>query len=119
MNLGDAFRSPIGRDLSVGAIIGNLVSAAIVVAGIIMVFLFIGGGLMMIVGAGNNDPQSAAKGKQAVTWAIVGFVIVFTSYWVIRIIEIWSGTNFVTIPSFFGGQPPPAPRPGGPPVPIP
>lgn len=101
MDLGTRFGSPIGRDISVGALIGNLISLAIVVAGVIMVFLFIGGGLMMIVGAGNNDPQSAAKGKQAVTWAITGFVIVFTSYWVIRIIEIWSGNPFLTQPSFF------------------
>jgi hypothetical protein len=102
MNLGDVFGSPIGldRDLSVGAIVGNLVTAAIIVAGIIMVFLFIGGGLMMIVSAGNSDAQGAAKGKAAVTWALVGFAIVFTSYWIIRIIEIWTGTRFVTIPIF-------------------
>lgn len=101
LDLGEEFGSPIGGDLSVGAIIGNLISAAIVVAGIIMIFLFIGGGLMMIVSAGSGDAQKAAKGKQAITWALVGFVIVFTSYWIIRIIEIWSGTDFLTTPSLF------------------
>lgn len=78
-----------------------------------MVFLFIGGGLMMIVGAGSNNPQGTAKGKAAATWAIAGFAIVFTSYWIIRIIEIWTGTTFITYPNFFGtdtsGLPPTLP----------
>lgn len=100
MDIGESFGSGIGGDISLGAIVGNLVSAAIVVAGIIMVFLFIGGGLTMIASAGSGDAQGAAKGKAAITWALVGFVIVFTSYWIIRIIEIWSGTTFVTIPNF-------------------
>ena len=101
-DLGTTFGSPIGGDISIGGLVGNLVTAAIVVAGIIMVFLFIGGGLMMIAGAGRNDPQGAAKGKQAITWAIAGFVVVFTSYWIIRIIEIWTGTVFITNPILFG-----------------
>ncbi len=100
MNLQTAFGSPIGESISVGELVGNLISAAIVVAGVIMLFLFIGGGLAMIASAGSGDAQGAAKGKQAVTWALVGFAVVFTSYWIIRIIEIWSGTTFVTIPDF-------------------
>jgi len=101
MNLGESFGSTIGTGVSVGSFIGNLVSAGIVIAGIIMVFLFIGGGLMMIASAGSGDAQGAAKGKQAVTWAIVGFIVVFTAYWIIRIIEIWSGNAFLTEPTFF------------------
>ncbi len=100
VELGERFGSPIGRSISLGSFIGNLVSAAIVVAGVIMVFLFIGGGLTIIASAGSGNPQGAEKGKQAVTWAIVGFVIVFTSFWIIRIIEIWTNTRFITYPAF-------------------
>lgn len=101
MELNDAFGSTIGTDISVGSFVENLISAGIIIAGIIMVFLFIGGGLTMIVSAGQNDAQGAAKGKQAVTWAVAGFAVVFTAYWIIRIIEIWSGNNFLTEPTFF------------------
>jgi hypothetical protein len=98
-NLGSSFGSPIGQSITPGTLIGNLISAAIVVAGIILLFLFIGGGLSIIASAGNKDPQGAAKGKQAITYAIVGFVIVFTAYWIIRIIEIITGTTFLTNPT--------------------
>lgn len=101
MDLGSSFGSPLGRSISVGGFIGNLISAAIVISGVIMLFLFIGGGLSMIASAGSGDAQGAAKGKQAITWALVGFVVVFTAYWIIRIIEIWSGTNFLTNPNPF------------------
>ena len=99
--LGGRFGSPIGQSISINDLIGNLISAAIVIAGVVMVFLFIGGGLMMIMSAGNNDSQGAARGKQAVTWALIGFAIVFTSYWIIRIIELIVGTPFLTAPTIF------------------
>lgn len=111
--LGTAFGSPIGQSITPGAIIGNLVSAAIVVSGVIMVFLFIGGGIGMIASAGSGDAQGAAKGKEAVKWALIGFIVVFTSFWIIRIIEIWTGRTFITYPSFFTGGGLPQPGPGG------
>lgn len=101
MDIGSVFSSPLGRDLPVGVFIGNLISAAIVIAGVIMVFLFIGGGLMMIVSAGNGNSQGSANGRQAITWALVGFIVVFTAYWIIRIIEIITGTPFLTDPKLF------------------
>jgi hypothetical protein len=102
MPLSSSFGSPIGQSVSLGSLVGNIFSFGITVAGIIMVFLFIGGGLGMIAGAGSGDAQAAAKGKQAVTWALIGFIVVFTAYWIIRIIEVLSGNNFFTNPSFFG-----------------
>ena len=101
MDIGESFGSPIGQSISLGDLVGNLVSAAIAIAGVIMVFLFIGGGLAMIAGAGSGDAQGAAKGKQAVTYAIIGFIIVFTAYWIIRIIEIITGSTFLTSPTIF------------------
>lgn len=99
--IGTSFGSPIGQTISLGDLIGNTISAAIVLAGVIMLFLFVGGGLMIIASATSGDSKGAAQGKQAVTWAFVGFIIIFTAYWVIRIIEIISGTPFLTDPIIF------------------
>lgn len=101
-NIGNAFNSPIGREITVGRIVSILVSAGITIAGVILLFLLVGGGLMMISSAGNDDPRGAAQGKQAVTWAIVGFIIVITAFWVIRIFEIITGYEFLTAPTFGG-----------------
>lgn len=98
IDLGGSFNSPFGDTLTVGGMISILVSAAITVAGIVMVFLIVGGGIAMISGAGNNDPRSTAQGKQAVTYAIIGFLIIFTAFWIVRIIELITGTTFITNP---------------------
>lgn len=102
IDIGNAFNSPYGRNanFSLGALASTAVSLGIVVAGVIMLFFFVGGGFMVVSGAGNNDPQAAAKGKQAVTWAIIGFFVIFVAYWVIRIIELITGNTFFTAPTF-------------------
>ncbi len=100
--LGDVFGSPFGR--AGGSTISNLVSIIISIAfslaGIILLFYFVLGGIGIISGAGNNDPQQVAKGKQAITNALAGFMVVFLAYWIIRIIEIIVGRPFITLPGF-------------------
>lgn len=78
-----------------GQLVSLILQNAVVIAGIIFVFLLIFGGFSMIVGAGKNDPQKAAQGKQAVTAALIGFAVVFGAYWIGEIISILSGVDFL------------------------
>lgn len=100
VNIQSQFKSPIGAQggASLGQLIGNVVTAAIVVAGVVLLFFMVFGGFKMIQGAGNNNPQDAAQGRQAVTYAVFGFVLVFAAFWVIQLIEAIVGQNFVTAP---------------------
>lgn len=95
------YNSPFGVTKDLGDLLGFINQAAIVIAGVIIVTLFIYGGLQIIIGAGNNDPQATSRGQKAVTYAFIGFIIVFSAYWIIRIIEIISGSNFITQPNVF------------------
>ena len=79
---------------------GSLVSTAITIAGIILLFLLVGGGIAMIAGAGSDNPEQVQKGKQAATSAVVGFIVVFVAYWIVRLIEVLTGTTFITQPGF-------------------
>src|SRR3989344_4537018 len=88
INIGETFNSPWGRPFGFGDLVSIILSNALFIAGIIMLFLLIGGGIMMIKGAGSNDPQSSAQGKQAATSALIGFIIIFSAYWILRIIEV-------------------------------
>lgn len=108
VDLGDTYGSPFGVDASygIGGLISILLNVGLVVAGIILLFLLIGGGLQMIASAGNNDPKGAQSGKEAVTWAIAGFLIVFAAYWIIRIIEAIVGVEFLTAPGLIRGDGP-------------
>jgi hypothetical protein len=99
-NIGDAFtvnksgqgiKSAAGFQEGIGGIISTLINNIYILAGIILFILLIVGGVGFIMGAGSDNPDQAKKSKQAITAALLGFVIVFCSYWIIRIIEIMTG----------------------------
>ncbi len=85
--IGTTFGSPFVEG---GKTIGDLVSLGIgiafVVAGIILLVSFIIAGIGLISGAGQNNPEKLEKGKQALTSTVIGFVVVFTAYWIVRLI---------------------------------
>ncbi len=79
----------------IGKLTSNLVVAAISISGIILLFLLIGGGIAIISGAGNDNPETVAKGKQAVTSALIGFIIVISAYWLVKLIETIIGVKIL------------------------
>ena len=79
---------------SINYFISQILPNIYVIAGIILFFLLVGGGLMFIFSAGQENPEGAAKGKQAVTAALLGFLIIFASYWIMQIIQIITGYDF-------------------------
>lgn len=91
MNIGSYFNSPIGKSIGAGELVGIIISNAIGIAGLIMVFLMVAGGIAIISGSGSDNPEQAAKGKQAVTYALIGFLIIFAAYWIIQIVEQLTG----------------------------
>lgn len=80
---------------TLGEIISNILPNIYILAGVILFFLLIGGGLMFIFSAGQENPEGAAKGKKAITAALVGFLIIFASYWIIQIVEVITGIDIL------------------------
>lgn len=76
---------------SPGALISKFLPQAYLFAGLIMFGLLVTGGFRIIMGAG--DPKSIEEGKKTMTNALVGFGVIFTSYWVIQIIETVFGVK--------------------------
>jgi len=75
----------------VAKLVSIILQAGLSIAGVVLLFLLIGGGIGMIAGAGKDSPEQTAKGKQAVTSAVVGFIIVFAAYWIVQLIEEFTG----------------------------
>ena len=90
----DVFKTPFQYILTLVSVI---VSNLYIIAGIVMLFLIIFGGFGIISGAGSGDQQKTAQGKQALTSAIIGFLIIFTSYWIIQLIELVTGLSILKI----------------------
>jgi len=78
---------------SIGEIISNLLNNVYVLAGIILFILLIIGGFMVMIAAGQENPDQVKKGKQTITAALIGFVIIFCAYWIMKIVEIMTGLN--------------------------
>jgi len=97
VKIGEEFLLKPGVGVESIGTLGKFITAILpniyILAGLILFFLLIGGGLMFIVSAGQENPEGAAKGKKAITAAIAGFIIIFTSYWLIQIIETITGIN--------------------------
>ena len=86
MDINDYFKSPFGEITGIGGVVTLFLNIAFVLSGIILLFFFIMGGIGMISSAGESDPQKAEQAKKTITSAVIGFVIVFVSYWIVKLI---------------------------------
>lgn len=86
----DSLASPYATQLSTpGGIISRFLSFAFPIAGLLLFVLLVWGGLQILVGAGGKGGMEA--GKKRITAAIIGFIMLFASYWIWQIIEIVFG----------------------------
>jgi len=76
-------------------LISIIVKNGLTVAGIILLVLFVVGGFMMISSGGSGDQKKAAQAKALVTDALVGFLVIFLSYFIIQIIEVITGLTIL------------------------
>jgi hypothetical protein len=88
--------NPPFNDLSsIGSVVTLFLNIAFVAAGLILLFFFILGGIGLMGSAGNDDPQKMEQSKKTLTSAIIGFVIVFASYWIVKLVgQLILGTSF-------------------------
>lgn len=69
---------------SPGAIVSRILLFAFPLAGLILFVMIVWGGFEMIMGATSKGMEA---GRQRVTAAIVGFILLFSSYWIMQIIQ--------------------------------
>jgi hypothetical protein len=93
--IAEPFDSPWGEQYGWNTLISIILSNAVIIAGIIMFILMLAGGVLVISGSGSDNPESKAKGRKAITAAVAGFLIIFTSYWIIRIVETITGVDIL------------------------
>jgi hypothetical protein len=80
---------------SIGYLVSLFINIAFILAGLLFLFLFILGGIGMIGSAGQSDPQKAEQAKKTITSAVIGFVIVFASYWIVQLIGQITGIEII------------------------
>ena len=93
VDIGTTYDSPFS---SFGQIVSTLLPNIFVVAGIVFLFMIAGGGLSFVLNAGQGQKEGLAKSQKALTWGVIGFIIVIGSYWLIQIIETITGIPILT-----------------------
>lgn len=85
-----------GKELEgIGALVSLFIKIIFVFAGVSLLVFFILGGIGMIAGAGSSDPEKLEKSKKSVTSALIGFIVVFVAYWIVQLIELWTGIKIL------------------------
>ncbi len=88
--------SSSGGDLSTpGGIISKALKSFIFpIAGIILFVVLLLGGFQMLLGASSS--KGLEEGKQRVTSAIIGFIILFAAYWIAQLLELIFGIRILS-----------------------
>lgn len=101
VDIGAKFGSTLTTPDTIGTkFVSNFIAGAISIAGVVLLYFLVMGGIGIISGAGQNDPQKLAQGKKAATTALIGFIIVMASYWIVQLIGQITGLQTLLL----GGQ---------------
>lgn len=76
-----------------GGIVSRILMFAFPISGMILFIMIVWGGFEILAGASNK--KSLDAGKQRVTGAIAGFMLLFASYWIAQIVEVIFGIVIV------------------------
>jgi len=76
---------------TLGGFISSLLPNVYVIAGLILLFLTLFGGFGLLSAGG--DKEKIAQGSKTITAAVVGFAIIFVSFWLIKLIEVLTGVT--------------------------
>jgi len=75
-------------------IINAFFTLALPLAGLILLGIIIYAGFTILTGA--NNPEKVDQGKKILTQGLIGFFIVFATYWLAQIIEVLTGFPIVS-----------------------
>lgn len=81
-------------------VFGNIINAALIFIGSVALILFIYAGILFIRSGG--DQKQVQTARQTITYAIIGLVLVLSSYAIINIIAYTTGAECIKIISFSG-----------------
>ena len=85
--------APISQWQSIGQIVSRLLVYIFPLAGIATFIYLLIGGFGYLTAAGNEEAAKKAQGQ--ITNALIGFLIIFLSYWIVQILEIILGIELL------------------------
>jgi uncharacterized membrane protein len=78
-------------------VVNNLINAALVFSGIVALVLIVWGGAQYIMSRGDQTKVDSAK--KTITWAVVGLILIFLSFFIVNLISTLTGVNQIANPT--------------------
>lgn len=92
---GGSVGGPLGaRFGSIGDVVSQAIPYVFGFAGLALLLLLIGAGFTFLTSAG--DAKKLETGKQQLTYALVGFLIIFSSFWIVLLVGRILGFTEIT-----------------------
>jgi hypothetical protein len=100
-NLADCFTlqsgakisDPVSGYPSIVKLVSNIIPNLYLASGLVIFFMILLGGFTILTSA--KDPSKIQEGQKVITSAIIGFILIFASYWIIQIIQVTTGVKIL------------------------
>jgi hypothetical protein len=79
----------INGNITIGSILSRILPLVFIFAGIGLLAMIIMGGFTLLTSAG--DSKKLEQGKSKLTYAVVGFIIIFAAFWLVQIFGVMFG----------------------------
>ena len=86
--------SMFGNIESLGDLISAIIPYIFGLSGIILLLMIVMSGFQMLTSAG--DPKAMESAQKRLTGALIGFIIIFTAYWIVQFIGRMLGIDAIT-----------------------
>lgn len=86
-------QSPVTKFNDIGGLISNLLPYVYGFAGLCLFIMLIWGGIILMTAAGDSAKSKEGYGK--ITTGLIGFLIIFASYFVLQIVEVVLGIKIL------------------------
>lgn len=87
--------SPAPKLTNIGTLVNIVLRNAFVIAGVVALFLLVFGGFGFIMSAGSGDSKGMEKGKQAITGAVIGLILIVLSASIVALIGTLTGQQLL------------------------
>lgn len=78
----------------IGVVLQNIITAALLFAGVVAVFMIIVSGIRFLMSGG--DAKQVESARNTLTWAIIGLIIVLVSFAILNLISFVTGADIIT-----------------------
>lgn len=80
---------------SIADIANPIIQSIYILAGLIALAGFVYGGLMYALGSTQSESPRIEAGKRALTWSIIGLVVLIGIFWLVQLLEIFLGISIL------------------------